>query len=164
MRDRTKRGTLVTACAILFAVGLVGSMVGPVLPDLARITGSDLASLGSIFTLLFLGSVVSQSVAGFMTDRIGHRPVLLTGLILIATGMLGLSLSPSFPFALVAAFVMGLGNGAVVVSVNLLVAQEFSESGVSALNMTNVFYGLGAITGPIVVGLLLAGAHTGLPA
>src|SRR5690348_14413832 len=76
MRDRTKRRTLVTACAILFAIGLVSSMVGPVLPDLARITGSDLASLGAIFTLLFLGSVVSQSVAGFMTDRIGHRPVL----------------------------------------------------------------------------------------
>jgi MFS family permease len=70
--------------ATLFAAGLFQSTLGPALPDLARNTSADLTALGAIFTALFVGSLVSQLAAGAIGDRLGHRPVLIAGLLLAA--------------------------------------------------------------------------------
>src|SRR5690606_29391008 len=56
----------------------------------------------------------------------------------------------------------GMGRGAVSISAHLLVARVFAERSASALNMMNVFFGLGAITAPIAVSYSLQYAGNGL--
>jgi fucose permease len=163
MFEKSKLGALFTACAILFCIGLLGSSVGPVLPDISRNTHTDLVPLGSIFTVLFFGALVTQTVTGPATDRFGHKLILAMGLILIVFGVATITASNSLPLVLGGAAVTGLGQGMIILSTNLFVAQVFAARSVAALNLTNVFYGIGAITGPALAGLFLGIFKTALP-
>ena len=57
----------------------------------------------------------------------------------------------------------GLGDGALIVAGNVMVAQTFATRSASALNLMNVFYGVGAIAGPALVGLTISLWQTSLP-
>src|SRR5512140_994379 len=90
----TQRRAFCVSGATLFAAGLFQSAIGPSLPDLATNTSADLAALGAIFTALFVGSLVAQLAAGAIGDRLGHKRVLIAGLLLASLGMLGVAAGP----------------------------------------------------------------------
>jgi fucose permease len=158
------RGTMASSCARFFALGLLTAALGPALPDLAARSGSGLAAVGAVITALFLGALVSLLVAGPLNDRLGQRPVLLAGAVLLALGTLGLATSRELPLMLACAAVAGLGHGAIDVSTNVLIAEVFATRSAAALNLLNVFFGLGAVAGPAVAGLTLRLWDTALPA
>jgi fucose permease len=95
---------------------------------------------------------------------LGQRPVLLAGAVLLALGTLGLATSRELPLMLACAAVAGLGHGAIDVSTNVLIAEVFATRSAAALNLLNVFFGLGAVAGPAVAGLTLRLWDTALPA
>jgi fucose permease len=51
-------------------------------------------------------------------------------------------------------FVAGTGTGALIVGTNVMLAMVFPSRSVTALNFSNVFYGVGAICGPALSSLL----------
>ncbi|HEY8870665.1 MAG TPA: MFS transporter [Candidatus Limnocylindrales bacterium] len=159
----TQRRAFFVSGATLFAAGLFQSTLGPALPDLARNTSAHLAALGAIFTALFVGSLVSQLAAGAIGDRLGHRPVLIAGLLLAALGMLGVANGPTLALVLAPALVAGLGNGALILGANLVIADAFTDGRAAALNLVNVFFGVGAIAGPAIVGGMLNAWGTAVP-
>ncbi len=164
MKTSSLRTVLVLACLIFLALGSMTAALGPILPELAARVGTDLAGIGSVFTAIFLGALLSQLVSGPVSDRIGQRVVLTSGVALLASGTLALSLSHSLPLILALAFVAGLGHGAVDLGANLWIATAYNGRSVSALNLLNFFFGLGAFTGPILASLSLSRMGTGLPA
>ncbi len=153
LQRKTKLYTLAVSCAIFFGLGMLSSSVGPNLPEMATRNASNLATLGAVFTALFLGGLLSQLATGPLNDRFGERPMLLAGLSLPVLGNLGLMTSHWLPFTLVSAFVFGLGTGIIIVSAHVLIADVFAERSVATLNLLNVFYGAGAIVGPILARL-----------
>jgi fucose permease len=74
-----------------------------------------------------------------------------------------MTLSHSLGLLLASALVVGLGNGAVVAGLNVLVAEVFAARSASALNLLNVFFGVGAVAGPALAGLALRAWGTPLP-
>lgn len=164
MKAFQARGTMAASCLSFFALGLITGAIGPTLPDLAANTSSSLAAVGGVFTALFLGALLMQTVAGPLNDRIGQRPVLFVGLALLAVGTLGILTSHSLALMLGCAVVAGLGHGAVDVSTNVLVAEVFADRSAAALNLLNVFFGVGAVAGPAIAGLSLRIWGTALPA
>ncbi len=161
---RSTRIVLVIASLLFLALGVLFSQLGPILSELAGRTSTTLAEVGALFTALYIGSLLTQSVAGPLSDRAGERPVLLVGLAVAAAGMLGIASSRSLLMLLPCAFVSGLGYGFLTVGTNLLVARVFVERSVTALNLTNVFFGVGAISGPALASLALRTWGTSLPA
>ncbi|MDQ6695408.1 MAG: MFS transporter [Chloroflexota bacterium] len=149
---------------VFLAVGFMGAVIGPALPELARNTSSTLGEAGAIFTALFAGSLPTQIAGGQLIERFGHKRVAVIGMLVMAAGLVGVSLSHSLPVALLFMALAGLGDGAVIISVNVLIAVAFSSRSVSALNLLNVFYGVGAISGPLLVGLFLGSIGAALPA
>src|SRR5512143_3705100 len=107
MRNRSGFA-LVIGSLIFVALGLLFAQLGPVLAELATRTVSTLAAVGAVFTALYLGALVTQSVAGGAIDRAGSRPVLLVGLVVTATGMIGIALSRSLAVLLAWACFSGL--------------------------------------------------------
>ncbi len=148
---------------MFFGLGLVTAALGPVLPELSSNTESSLAQIGFIFTMLFLGALSAQMIAGPLLDRLGQRPVLLTGLVLLAAGIMGVSLSRSFPLTLACALIGGLGHGAVDVGGNVTIAEAYAARRVSALNLLNLFFGIGAVAGPAISSLTLRIWSTAIP-
>lgn len=147
---------------LFFGIGLL-SAIGPVLPDLARKIGSSLEEVGVLFSALFVGAVATQSISGQLTERFGTRRTLLVGIILFGAGLLGVTLSPSLPVAVVCMLFAGLGDGILVVIANVLVVQSFNARRLVALNMANVFFGFGAIAGPVLAAFSLQTWQTAIP-
>src|SRR5438874_9357578 len=90
MQPKPRLYILAVSCAILFGLGVLNSSVGPNLPEMAARNASSLATLGAVFTALFLGGLLSQLAAGPLNDRFGERPMLLAGLALPVLGSVGL--------------------------------------------------------------------------
>lgn len=163
MFNRPTRGVLIAVCIILFTIGVALASLGPILPDLQTRTGASLGALGAIFTAWFAGSLVTQVAIGVIGERLGWRRLLTLELGVMAVGVLGVTLSPSLPIALLWGVIAGMGQGGADVSASVLAAEVFATRSVAALNFVNVFFGLGAISGPALVSLALHLWHTGLP-
>jgi len=146
---------LVLACASFFGLGVINAAIGPALPELASNTGSSLAAVGSLFTGLFLGSLAAQVFSGPLLDRLGPRWPLMAGLTMVGAGITGVAFARTLPVALAFAILTGLGYGVIALIINVTVSNLFSHRRASALNLINMFFGVGAFIAPAVAGLSL---------
>lgn len=106
-----------TAYTVLFAISfchLLNDMMQALLPALYPVLKSDFAldfgQIGLITLTFQLTASVLQPAVGFYTD---HRPrpySLVVGMGLSLTGLLVLSLAPSYPLLLLSAALVGLGS------------------------------------------------------
>jgi fucose permease len=155
------RRTLVLACGVFLAAGIILASLGPLLPYLAMRVGRDIAALGWIFTALSTGVMLAQFGVGRASDHFGQRPVLAAGMLLMGAGAFAVTLSPSLVVLLAAALLTGIGFGAMLTAGNLLIARLFPTRSVAALNGMNLFFGAGSILGPLIAGQ--AGSHLNMP-
>jgi fucose permease len=155
------RWTLVIACGIFLASGVVLAGLGPVLPFLAARVGREVATLGGIFTALSAGIVLSQFGIGPASDRFGQRAVLVASMGLMAAGTLSVTLGETLAVLLAGALLAGAGFGGVLAAGNGLIARLFAARSAAALNLVNLFFGVGSMLGPAISGL--AGARLGAP-
>ena len=79
-------------------------------PLIHRVEGIGFAELGVLSSVFFLTSGLCQAPAGFLVDRIGARPVLIGGMLLITGSTTLFAFTPSYSAMLVLSFLAGLGN------------------------------------------------------
>lgn len=76
-------------------------------PAIRETFGLTLGQVGLAFTALALGTMLTLLAWGALTDRIGERPVMVTGLAGSAVAMVGAGLAGGFPALLVSLFAAG---------------------------------------------------------
>jgi FHS family Na+ dependent glucose MFS transporter 1 len=162
MTKKEKNFSLAVTCGTFFALGIITAALGPVLPELAENAQTSLANIGAVFTAMFLGALISQLATGPLSDKIGQRQVLAAGTFLAAIGVVGYTLSHSLAVILAFSFLSGLGHGAVDLGGNVLISRVFNQKNVSALNLLNFFFGVGAFIGPALVSLSLSTTGKGM--
>lgn len=116
--------------------------------------------VGTIATSFALAQFATNFFWGWLSDRIGRKPVVLTGTILTAACFVAFGFCKTLWQAIVVQLLMGLVNGNQgVVSTCLGEITDRSNQSRAFIYLP-VVYGLGGITGPIVGGLLVAkGGH-----
>lgn len=164
MKNSQSTGVLVLACTCFFGLGVINAAIGPALPELAGNTGSTLAAVGSLFSGMFFGSLIAQVFSGPLLDRLGPRWPLLAGLVMIGMGITGVAFARILPIALAFAFLTGLGYGVIALIINVTVSNLFSHRRASALNLINMFFGMGAFIAPAIAGFSLRISGSSLPA
>jgi fucose permease len=155
---------LAVLCAIFFSAGFLMAAIGPVLPALSARTGASLARMGMLTMTIFGGSFAAQFVAGLASDRFGRRLVLTAGLSLLAATGATIGFSTSLALTLALGVVYGFGYGAFTLSGNVMASELMPTRRASAVNLVNMFFGLGAVAGPLVVSILLRRTGASLPA
>lgn len=100
--------TLITAT---FLVTAAGTSIAPFLLDLARELRTDLAALGTLVAFSSVSWGVASLAAGAASDRVGRRPVLVLGLLVMSGSRIGLGLSASYGAAAVWQAMGGVGGG-----------------------------------------------------
>jgi MFS family permease len=102
-------------------IGLVGAAhclshffqltLPPLFPLIRAEFGVSYATLGGLVSVFYIASGLCQFGAGFAVDRFGARPVLFSGIALVATGALLCGLVPGVYWLFPLVALMGLGNG-----------------------------------------------------
>ncbi|HTS22803.1 MAG TPA: MFS transporter [Casimicrobiaceae bacterium] len=102
-------------------IGLIGSAhclshflqlaLPPLFPLLKAEFGVSYATLGALVSVFYVASGLCQFGAGFAVDRYGARPVLLSGMGLLAGSAVLAGLAPGVAWLFPLALLMGLGNG-----------------------------------------------------
>lgn len=111
--------------------------------------------VGTIASAFALAQFLTNFFWGWLSDRIGRKPVILTGTILTAACFVAFGCCRTLWQAILVQALMGLvnGNQAVVSTCLGDITDRTNQS--KAFTYLPVLYGLGGITGPIVGGLLV---------
>jgi len=138
----------------LFTWGLGEGMFIFFQPLYLQQLGADPRTIGSILGGVAISMTVAHLPAGYISDRIGQRPLLWTSwvLALVATGMMAISHSME---TFVAGLLLYGFTGFVVSPMNSYVAAVRGKLGVGwALSLTQSAYNLGAVIGPTLGGII----------
>ena len=137
------------------SIGLPDGMLGVAWPAIRLQMDQPLAAVGAITMTMTACSAASSLLAASIVRRIGTGAVVAGSCLLTALGLLGFSVAPPFGWLVALAIPMGLGAGAVDASLNHFVSAHYSSR---HMNWLHGFWGVGATTGPLVMGVALAGS------
>jgi len=109
--------------------------------------------LGLLFSAGLAGMTVASFLLAPLADIYGRRPTILVFLLVITFGLFATVAAPTFNLVIAARFITGIGIGAILASLNTLVAEYSSEE---RRNFALSFMHLGFTTGGIAGGLVAA--------
>src|SRR5437868_3012183 len=85
-------------------------MAAPTIPILAASFGVSIGLAAQVVTAQVLGQIVALLPSGLIIDRLGRKPTLLAGPVLIAVASGLAATTPWFPVLVLAQFLSGAGT------------------------------------------------------
>lgn len=155
MSNYRKSLVFTAACIGMCFFGISMITLGSVLPALTAKLGLDNLQATALVTFLPLGMLAGSLVFGPIVDRFGHKALLILSCIIVLLGLEGLAFFNNIPMLQLSIVCIGFGGGILNGETNALVADvsEESEKG-SKLSLLGMFYGLGALGIPTLLGVL----------
>lgn len=150
----------VLACVGLLLIGWTGLLVPSLIREIERDFVQTDAGLGIYYFVGAAAYATGSFSGGLLTERFGRRRVMTIATVLIGLGTATLGLVPVWAVVLVAAVPAGFGSGAIDGGVNGLVLDLYPTARGRALNTLHLFFGIGALSSPLVVGRLV---ESGVP-
>lgn len=148
-----KKIVFIAACAGMLLFGITLITLGAVSQDLALKFKLDALSSGTLFSILPLGILIGSFVFGPVCDRYGYKLLLSAAGMLVFLGFEGIAFTASLSILKIAVFLFGLGGGIINGATNALVSDISSQKKGANLALLGVFFGIGAIGMPLLIGL-----------
>ncbi len=141
--------------AAFISLGLPDSLLGTAWPLMQPEFGVSTESAGIIFMVTAGGTIVSSLFSSRVIRKYGTGNVTFVSILLTAGALFGIHLAPEFYWLPLLAIPLGLGAGAIDAGLNEFIAEHYESRHMSWLHS---FWGLGAMTGPIILsGILTSG-------
>ena len=138
------------AILAIFVYGMIAAMLGTILPELSERFHLTPTQNGTIALVQALGLIIASLGVGPLLDTQGDKIGLILGLSCIAVALFLLPRSSGFRPILLLLFLLGMGGGIVVTGANALANSVSGEHSAIALNLVNLFFGLGGLTTPFI--------------
>ena len=139
------------------SLGLPDALLGSAWPSMYPAMNAPVSGAGAIFMIIAAGTVVSALMSDRLLARLGTGKLTACSVALTAFAIFGFSVSNSFAELCLWAIPYGLGAGAVDASLNNYVALHYASRHMSWLHC---MWGIGATTGPYIMGWVLTGGHS----
>lgn len=139
-------GVLVIALVSFVVLGLPDGGLGVAWPTIRSDFGRALSDLGIVIASGSVGYLTVSGLYGRLHTRFGTGLLLTGGSTLLALGLLGVALAPTFVVVVAAAAAVGAGGGLVDTGMNAHAALAFD---IRSINLLHACYGIGATLGPI---------------
>jgi fucose permease len=144
------------AIVAIFVYGMTAAMLGTILPDLSERFRLTPRQNGTIALAQALGLVIASLAVGPLLDDEGKKVGLILGLAFMSAALLALPRSSGFRSIVFLLFLLGVGGGIVVTGANALVSDVGEAHRATALNLVNLFFGLGGLATPFISANLFA--------
>jgi fucose permease len=138
------------AILAIFVYGMIAAMLGTILPDLSDRFHLTPTQNGTIAFAQALGLMIASVGVGPLLDTQGDKIGLILGLIFIASALFALPKSKGYGSIVFLLFLLGIGGGIVVTGANALSSAASPEHRATALNLVNLFFGLGGLATPFI--------------
>lgn len=135
---------------LLFGVSLI--TLGSMATELQAKFSLDALGAGTIFSLLPFGILAGSFIFGPVGDRWGYKALLILACFGMFLGFQGIAFANELLFLQVSIFIFGVGGGVINGTTNALVADISKEKHGANLSLLGVFFGLGALGMPLVLG------------
>jgi fucose permease len=153
-----KNMTSTVAIMAVFTLAVCFVMIGAASVELMAKLGLAEGQIGIMVLLFSLTCIVTQLTVGPLVDRLGHKPLAITGFVVAGASIFLLAYAGSYPMAVLAAMLLGVGAiccntvGNTLLPVVLFGGKEPAR----ASNFGNAFFGLGVALPPLLIGVLQA--------
>jgi len=144
----------IAACIGLLLFGIMLITLGSILPSLTAKFGLNEIGSGKLVSLLPIGIIAGSLVFGPVADRYGYKMMFIITTLLMIIAFEGLAFADSFFLLQVSIFVLGFGGGIINGATNAVVADISSEDKEANLSLLGVFFGVGALGMPLLLGIL----------
>jgi len=154
-----KRGEVFTTLAPCVFAFLIYSMfrfsIGLALPELKLEYNLTHFMEGQLIALQLLAATLTTGLAGFLSDKVGAKNVLVTGVLAYSTSLIAAMYAPNYLLLLTLISASGLGAGLMLPPVYVLAGELLPRSRGSAVGVVGSFYNIGGLIGPIFAGSYL---------
>ena len=141
---------ILAAVVAIFVYGMIAAMLGTILPDLSDRFQLTPKQNGTIAFAQAVGLMLASLGVGPLLDDFGKKLGLILGLSLIAIVLFALPRSAGFRSIVFLLFLLGMGGGIVVTGANALMSDVGEAHRGIALNLVNIFFGLGGLATPFI--------------
>ncbi len=159
----TRAAAIGMYCVLLLAysVNAADRQLFPLLAHDVRVQyGFSLSDTGLLTTIFTLGLAVAGLPTGYLLARFSRKTVLLVGITIFSAATALTVLAFAFPDMLVYLAATGIGEAMQLTVMIAIAANYFVGYRAAAIGSMNVFFGIGAFSGPILGGLLLTSYQT----
>jgi len=143
------------ACIGMAFFGIAFIVMGSVLPALTERYALDAVGASSLVTFLPVGVLLGSLIFGPVVDRFGYKFLLIGSTLSALLGLEGLAFSDDLGMLRFCIFLIGLGGGMLNGATNALTSDISDDKNRSSrLSILGVFYGVGALGIPFLLGTL----------
>jgi MFS transporter, FHS family, glucose/mannose:H+ symporter len=135
-------------------IGVITTLLGPILPFFIRHWSLTDAQAGSFFTTQYFGSFIGVALISVALSRYGFSKVTAAGFVAFVLGFLLLGIGP-WALAAFIVGVIGFGYGLTNPAINLRGTQLPSKNTAAAVTLLNFSWTVGAVFCPFLVGPLI---------
>jgi MFS transporter, FHS family, glucose/mannose:H+ symporter len=139
-------------------IGIITTLLGPVLPSFSHRWSLSDAQAGFFFTSQYFGGTFGVILTSVLLPRFGFSKVAAAGFASFLVGFAFLGLGPWMISALMIG-INGFGYGLASPSINLRSTELPSKNTAAAVTLLNFSWSVGAVSCPFVVGALFPWIH-----
>lgn len=149
-----KARVFAAACTGLLLFGIMLITLGSILPSLSEKFLIDKLQAGKLVSILPIGILAGSLVFGPFADRRGYKILFILATLLVILAFEGLAFAKSFFLVQACIFAIGFGGGIINGATNAIVADISTDDKGANLSLLGVFFGIGALGMPLLLGLL----------
>ncbi|MEO7983950.1 MAG: MFS transporter, partial [Bacteroidota bacterium] len=149
-----RKQVFAAACLGLFVFGMTLITLGSILPSLKTDFQTEGVNAGVLTSILPIGILGGSLIFGPIVDRYGYKLLLIISVFISAVALAGLAYTRSLPILYSCIFLIGFGGGIINGGTSALVADISTENKGASLSLLGVFFGLGALGMPLLLGIL----------
>jgi MFS family permease len=142
------------ACVGMLLFGITLITLGAVVPGLKERFQLDEISAGTLFSILPLGILTGSFLFGPLCDQYGYKLLLVLSCLFLFVGFMSIVFSPARGWLQAGIYLFGAGGGAINGATNAVMADISPGNKTANLSLLGVFFGIGALGMPSVIGLL----------
>jgi DHA1 family tetracycline resistance protein-like MFS transporter len=159
-----RRAASIVVVFLTVFIDLLGfGIIIPLLPVYTRQHGASEFELGLLFAIFSLMQLLFAPFWGRLSDKVGRRPVLITGLLGTAAAYALFAKADTLALIFVSRAAAGFFGATIPTAVAYIADVSPVEHRARAMGVIGAAYGLGFTIGPLAGGQLASTDHPGLP-